>query len=157
MNIVDRLKIYMEHTGLPISQFADAALIPRPTLSQILSGRNKKISNEVLEKLHDAFPSLNVAWLLFGDGEMTKECGTAPSSPKDIESKPYQTISEKPVGQTLPPNPAAIAGESKVPLPPTEAVKDQQISLAPDTNKKIQTIMVFYTDNSFEIFTPSQR
>ena len=72
MNIVDRLKIYMEHTGLPISQFADAALIPRPTLSQILSGRNKKISNEVLEKLHDAFPELNVAWLLFGDDDMTK-------------------------------------------------------------------------------------
>lgn len=70
MDIVSRLKKFIEFTGLPVSQFADNALIPRPTLSQILNGRNKKISNELISKLHDAFPSLNVMWLMFGDGDM---------------------------------------------------------------------------------------
>lgn len=55
------------------SQFADKADVPRPSLSQILNGRNKKISNEFISKLHDAFPSLNVLWLLFGDGEMVND------------------------------------------------------------------------------------
>lgn len=155
MNIVDRLKIYMEHIGLPISQFADTAQIPRPTLSQILSGRNKKISNEILEKLHAAFPSLNISWLLFGDGEIEKKGNPTASMPNVIEAKPKMPI---PPAQCPP-----IKSEEKV----AEAIKSQpvlaaesndpQIALAPDANKKIQTIMVFYTDNSFEIFTPSQR
>lgn len=172
MNIVDRLKIYMEHTGLPISQFADAALIPRPTLSQILSGRNKKISNEVLEKLHDAFPSLNVSWLLFGDGDMLRKGFEAEvaSNRSDMQSNPSQIQQQSaPEQKTIPnipgisghaPSPSAIASRdnsSDRVAVKADAQPEPQIALAPDTNKKIQTIMVFYTDNSFEIFTPSQR
>ena len=51
MDIVNRLKIYMESKGIGSTQFADSCKIPRPTLSQILSGRNKKISDEVIEIL----------------------------------------------------------------------------------------------------------
>ncbi|MCM1451686.1 MAG: helix-turn-helix domain-containing protein [Clostridium sp.] len=156
----------MEHTGLPISQFADTALIPRPTLSQILSGRNKKISNEVLEKLHDAFPDLNVAWLLFGDGEMLRKGVSAPAVTVRKEQSNITPSAAIPNIDT----PASAIAMNQTPLTNLDAVKDEpqrncrpekrqnpQISLAPDTNKKIQTIMVFYTDNSFEIFTPSQR
>lgn len=60
----------MSAISLSSSQFADTAGIARPTLSQILNGRNKKISNELIGKVHSAFPQLNVVWLLFGDGEM---------------------------------------------------------------------------------------
>lgn len=178
MNIVDRLKIYMEHTGLQISQFADAALIPRPTLSQILSGRNKKISNEVLEKLHDAFPNLNVAWLLFGDGDMVKS-GSEPSRTATQDNSrllsnaaaipQQQTSIQEPIQNPrvtllsgIPPKANTVESHSSA-MPQIESAssstKDSnpQIALAPDSNKKIQTIMVFYTDNSFEIFTPSQR
>ena len=38
----------MEHEQLTNSQFADKCRIPRPTLSQILNGRNKKISEEII-------------------------------------------------------------------------------------------------------------
>ncbi|MCM1117350.1 MAG: hypothetical protein NC342_07430 [Pseudoflavonifractor sp.] len=55
---------------MPVTQFADACGIPRPTMSQLLSGRNKKVSNELITKLHDAFPDLNVMWLMFGQGDM---------------------------------------------------------------------------------------
>ena len=82
--LVNRLKAYMEYTGLSNTQFADRAGIPRPTLSQILSGRNKKINNELIDKLHIAFPRLNVIWLLFGEGSMTEDgttqnCGSEPA------------------------------------------------------------------------------
>jgi len=158
MNIVDRLKIYMEHTELPISQFADAALIPRPTLSQILSGRNKKISNEVLEKLHDAFPSLNVAWLLFGEGKMLRDEVAAAHDAPHPGTQVRQATTANPCQQTIPLNEEVINELTKPHLnSPAEKNPEPQIALAPDANKKIQTIMVFYTDNSFEIFTPSQR
>lgn len=52
------------------SQFADKCGIPRPTLSQLLSGRNKKLSDQVLRPIHDQFPNLSIVWLMFGEGDM---------------------------------------------------------------------------------------
>ena len=71
MDLVNRLRQYIESTGMSSTQFADAAGITRPTLSQILTGRNKKISNELLTKLHSAFPDLDIMWLLFGGDNET--------------------------------------------------------------------------------------
>ncbi len=65
-----RLKLFMESTGLNNSQFADRCEIPRPSFSQVISGRNKKVSNIVLELIHKAFPDLSMMWLMFGEGEM---------------------------------------------------------------------------------------
>lgn len=70
MDIVTRLKMFLDQTGISNSQFADTCEIPRPTLSQLLNGRNKKVSDEVIGKIHRAYPTLNVMWLMFGDGEM---------------------------------------------------------------------------------------
>ena len=49
--IVERLKQYIAEKGLTNTQFADRAGIPRPTLSQILHGRNKTINDVLLRKL----------------------------------------------------------------------------------------------------------
>lgn len=65
-----RLKHFLEFTGLTNSQFADQCGIPRPTLSQLLSGRNKKLSDQVLRPIHLHFPNLSLVWLMFGEGEM---------------------------------------------------------------------------------------
>lgn len=70
MDIVSRLITFKNWTNLTSSQFADKARIPRPTLSQFLNGRNKRLSDDLISKLHSAFPELNVLWLLFGSGEM---------------------------------------------------------------------------------------
>ena len=69
-NVATRLKLFMDNQGLSHSQFADRSSIPRPTLSQLLSGRNKKISDVLVGQIHRAFPQLSVLWLLFGEGEM---------------------------------------------------------------------------------------
>lgn len=155
MDIVDRLKIYMEHIGLQISQFADTALIPRPTLSQILSGRNKKISNEILEKLHTAYPALNISWLLFGDEPMENigSTITAPSLNYNSSTTNHDAA------------PAVIDPETNHEPQPQRQIQEttmsashsDPISLMPDSTKRVQTIMVFYSDNSFETFTPAQR
>lgn len=183
MDIVTRLKAYMDHVGLQISQFADLAQIPRPTLSQILSGRNKKISNELLSKLHTAFPLLNISWLLFGDGDMDTlplNCGGAQNQPaanvsggqnvneaermqdKVQDASPMQSSSPKNVEVDTPRLDFASQSNASEPANAQQAsgqVKKEttrpQLSLTPDSTKKIQNIMVFYSDNSFEIFTPT--
>lgn len=73
MDIVDRLITYRDYTGYSSSQFADKAGIPRPTLSQFLNGRNKRLSDDMTGKLHLAYPDLNIMWLLFGEGNMLND------------------------------------------------------------------------------------
>lgn len=70
MDVVSRLKYFMDSSGLTISQFADTCNIPRPTMSQLINGRNKRISNEIFDKIHNGFPNLSILWLMFGEGQM---------------------------------------------------------------------------------------
>lgn len=70
MDIVSRLKQFITFLNIPVTQFADSCNIARPTLSQLLNGRNKKVSDEFISKIHDAYPALSIIWLLFGEGEM---------------------------------------------------------------------------------------
>ena len=70
MDIVERLNLFLEQAGISKSQFADSCNIPRPTVSQILGGRNKRISDEIIAKIHSIYPNLSVMWLMFGEGEM---------------------------------------------------------------------------------------
>lgn len=69
-NVADRLKLFIEKKGLSYSQFADTCGIPRPSLSQLLTGRNKKISDVLVGQIHNMFPELSIVWLLFGEGPM---------------------------------------------------------------------------------------
>ena len=80
MDIVTRLKMFLDQMGISNSLFADTCDIPRPTLSQLLNGRNKKVSDEVIGKIHRAYPSLNVMWLMFGDGEMINSGSEQPQA-----------------------------------------------------------------------------
>lgn len=95
MDIVGRLKKFIASTGLQTSQFADRAGIPRPTLSQLLSGRNKKVSNELIDKLHLSFPRLNVLWLLFGEGDMDADALAPTSEPQNADFPAQQPDSEQ--------------------------------------------------------------
>ena len=69
-NVAERLKSYIEFKGLSYAQFADTCKIPRPSLSQLLTGRNKKINDIMVGQIHNAFPDLSILWLLFGEGPM---------------------------------------------------------------------------------------
>lgn len=69
-NVAIRLKLLIEKLGLSNSAFAEACGMSRATLSQLLTGRNKKISDVVLSQVHKAFPGVSILWLLFNEGEM---------------------------------------------------------------------------------------
>lgn len=89
MDIVNRLRYFMEASKLTISQFADTCGIPRPTMSQLMNGRNKRISDEVISKIHTSYPELNVLWLMFGEGTMEANSNTRFSEPQNGTSEPF--------------------------------------------------------------------
>lgn len=63
----ERIKVIIDKEGMSQGQFADFIGVNRPTLSHILAGRNNP-SMEVVMKIHQAFPRINVVWLLDGKG-----------------------------------------------------------------------------------------
>lgn len=94
MEFIERLKQYMEFKGYTSTQFADMAGIPRPTLSQLLTGRNKKVSNELISKLHNVCEDLNIMWLMFGEGQML-DAGS--SSENDVNVNENNFVVNQPI------------------------------------------------------------
>lgn len=117
MDISSRLKEFLDYTGMQSTQFADSCGIPRPSFSQLLRGRNKKVSDEVITKIHESFPQLSILWLMFGEGnmvtngniEISEPQNSRPSTPEhqqtpvtqqidfglDFDDTPMQNSSEK--------------------------------------------------------------
>ena len=85
MDLVSRLKHYLDSRQISVTQFADECSIPRPTGSQLLAGRNKKVSDEIISKIHLAYPDLSIVWLMFGEGEMTSDSNIKFSEPQKQE------------------------------------------------------------------------
>lgn len=91
MDIAARLKLFMDLNKITNSQFADACAIPRPSVSQLLNGRNKKVSDEVISKIHASYPSLSILWLMFGEEPMMLDgaaSGNAPNVPNANSALP---------------------------------------------------------------------
>ena len=63
----ERIKKIIEREGMSQSQFADFIGVNRPTLSHVIAGRNNP-SMEIVMKIHQKFPKINILWLLDGIG-----------------------------------------------------------------------------------------
>ncbi len=187
MDIVSRLKHFLETNGITNSLFADTCGIARPTLSQLLNGRNRRVSDEILAKIHKAYPTLNIMWLMFGDGDMigpnanTSNGGGASSTGVDFAAQagadgaieePNSRATQSIMFDDADPDPAtADVPQGEAPSPARDAAPAASLSAAlqdlarrggqmprpaapPADGRRIVSIMVFYSDNSFETFTP---
>ena len=188
--IIDRLCKFIAFSGLTNSQFADRTGIPRPSLSQMLHGRNKSMNNQVLEKLNDTFPELNVLWLLFGQGDMLtvsniefserqKQSNDKLSTQQGIDLDEFDTATSPVLPFTndeqsgayqasavnTPQNPDPIPQKSTSSASDSSAqnnssdvadIINRTIANRNICSKKIASIIVLYSDNSFETFMPSK-
>lgn len=163
-NIATRLKLFFEYAGLSNSQFADACGIPRPTLSQILTGRNKKISDVLIGQIHQAFPKLSVLWLLFGEGDMNVSDGPKNSSDADNGSEEgisptdgqeeIKEVIEIGVKEVV--NPTLDTNHQQVKPKSTASQNRAEIIVPPPVTRKISHITVYYDDSTFETFYPKK-
>lgn len=100
MDLVSRLKRYLDSKQISVTQFADECAIPRPTGSQLLAGRNKKVSDEIISKIHLAYPDLNIVWLMFGEGNMVNNANIEISEPQNT-AKAESYSNDSPDTQTI--------------------------------------------------------
>lgn len=88
-----RLKKILDYYGLSASAFAEIITVQRSSISHILSGRNKP-SLEFITKVLNAFPDIELLWLLSGVGEFPKSTAPLPKvEPTQNVSNPISAIS----------------------------------------------------------------
>lgn len=89
MLIQDRIRLIMKSGSLTASEFADKIGVKRSNLSHVLSGRNKP-SLDFLEKVINAFPKVNAAWLVTGETRK-EEQEASDTSEKEIRRPSIDT------------------------------------------------------------------
>ncbi len=94
--LIKNIKTIMEKHNLSASQFADKINVQRSSISHILSGRNKPSLDFVI-KITNAFETVTLHWLLYGEQEPAKN-KTAPtlslSNLDTVETASKNTLSK---------------------------------------------------------------
>lgn len=135
VNSVDfsnRIQIMLDYYELSAAAFADAIDVGRSSISHILSGRNKPSLDFVL-KVVQAFPDVELYWLLNGKGNFPGTGAKTPNSRK-VDTPRKENISAEQIFQEK---------EENTPLP---GIK-QSVG-----GKEINKIVIFYVDGTFEAF-----
>lgn len=172
-NIGTRLKSFIDERGMTSSQFADLCGIARPSLSQLLTGRNKKISDLLVGQIHRVFPELSVVWLMFGEGSryvssstnddelLQKQADASIGSPSlfdadifssnDTEMNKYSNLSDlKSVKNEVKTRDNYIVEETNKVLE-----LQREIEKIRQNPRKVSHITIYYDDSTFETFYPS--
>ena len=161
-NVATRLKHFMEYRGLSHSQFADSCGIPRPTLSQLLSGRNKKVSDLLIGQIHRAYPDLSVVWLLFGEGEMTTGADLSVSQ-SELEADEDSVFTTDFTDEKIFSKETVLDGQV---FPHLSSVNEDVVrnnvgagnlchpAVSVKKPRKVIQITVYYDDSTFETFYP---
>lgn len=147
--MIERIKRIMEKEGFTSSSFADHIGISRSSMNHILNGRNNP-SLDVLMKILHKHENINSDWLLFGKLPMYKGEKTF------LQTSLFDEVIPNPPESTV------VSEYSKE--MPDKSVENELKSLPLDNLaskqtelKKIAKIMILYSDNTFESFSPENQ
>lgn len=165
MTINDKIKQILIDKNLTPSYFADEIGVQRSSISHILSGRNRP-SFDIIQKIIRRFPDLGYEWI------MEEESNAGSQSPQTFgygnrgAGRPaLERTGSYPGGQAALPYATQPSGvrSQRTEIPPQSVTQhlpvDESASTEAPVNsateKKVERILVFYTDGSFREFTPS--
>ena len=145
MDLIDRFKYVMKVYNESPSSFADKIGVQRSSISHILSGRNKP-SLDFIQKIMEHYPKIDAQWLINGKQSNPKEVEVGLD--REIEKAPSTIFSSEN---------SKIKEEESGPLfSNNKEESEEKEDLTSKSNdlfeKKIDKIIVFYTDNTFEVF-----
>lgn len=150
MKFSQQLQQIMSHFGLGTTEMADRISVPKATISHLISERNKP-SLEFIMKLHTTFPTLNLEWLIYGREPFLQ---TTEKTPPLSDSIPlFEALpAEEPEQQRYKPEPGKDLKENTA-----ENIShiEEKILSSPiaESLKRIEGIVVFYSDGSFKRYT----
>lgn len=152
-DFIKRLEMILDYYSLSASLFADKLGVQRSGLSHLMSGRNKP-SLDFVMKIVEAFPDVDLYWLLNGEGTFPKKTGSEIAMP---EVPPPATSTSFPAPPVAAEKKETEIGDlfsqpEEIPLE-TAAPLQSEIEARP-SGKKTERIVVFYSDGTFKEYFP---
>ena len=141
----DRIKQFMDFKGISASDLAGLLEVQRSNVSHILNGRNLPGAG-FIEKFLAVFPELNARWLFLGTGTMLGDPVKAGNASPEVI--PLQQKVQFPEEKTTNP----LSGNKVDNNPPANQLHVTE-SVQPAV-KKVEKIVVFYTDKTFSDYRP---
>ena len=141
-----RIRAIQEGEHLTMSEFAKEIGKSAATVTNIFKGRNKP-SIDLLQSILDRFRVINPEWLLMGVGPMYRQKGS-PTEQLLLDIRPEEPENAQP-GSSVIVASAAQADANRSKAKPATQVVERIIE------KKIQKIVVFYDDGTFEELSKS--
>lgn len=120
----------MEYYDLSAASFADKIEVGRSSISHLLSGRNKP-SLDFVMKIVNAFPEVELYWLLNGKGSFPKK--NVQAQEPDLK----KTATQRPEVQDLFTPASSLPGMEKQPV---------------SSSKTIKKVVILYTDGTFDAY-----
>ena len=170
MTINDKIKQILIEKNLAPSYFADEIGVQRSSISHILSGRNRP-SFDIIQKIIRRFPELGYEWIMEEDNQLASNGQQIASSGYGNRGigRPVQNRTDQfnTAPSTIPyaaqPQTSGIRSQRNEISPQNTPVQtniddDQSGGQFPTNSaqeKKVERILIFYTDGSFREFTPS--
>jgi transcriptional regulator with XRE-family HTH domain len=152
--IKDRIKRLLTEKKLTSAGFADIIGVQRSGISHILSGRNKP-GLDVLNKILVSFPDISGDWLITGRGEMYKNTGHESKTENELFPVTGKENEEEEVLDMNKEEDPPVYGRRHS---NTAGVNKKEVTATADINrghdKKIEKIVVFYTDHTFSEYLP---
>ena len=145
----ERIEKIIEKEGMPQAKFAEEIGIQRATLSHILNERNN-VSLDVLMKILARFDYLNTDWLLFGTGNMYKT-DKAVVQPSLFINESDEFLPESTAIGKYP-----TENEVEKPNIVTKQTEKEEIIIKNLPRRKVEKILLFYSDDTFESFVPQK-
>lgn len=171
MSINDKIKQILIDKNLSPSYFADEIGVQRSSISHILSGRNRP-SFDIIQKIIRRFPDLGYEWIMEedtlsqGSSSFSQNYGNRPSAQSVNPSRPERYVSAPPPSSTYnsPPADARLQPQRSEILSASPELDDRSLH-QPQANlsssdvtaalaeKKIERILIFFTDGSFKEYS----
>lgn len=182
--MVERIRLIMEdYAKLSQQDFAARIGISAASLSGVLTGRSQP-SNKHVMGIHQAFPEINVNWLLFGEGNMLAGKGASEAS----EGENAENGLALDLSETQGANDTPLFAQSAAPTGANLFTNEMGVSVAQNANsatsapnnkmrgtarmggnsplggivmendgRKIKEIRVFFSNGTYESFVPSNK
>ncbi len=150
----ERLIQLMQLLGVSPTQFANQIGVQRATLQHILSGRNEA-SLKIVTGINQAYPSVNLQWLLYGKGQAIEQSAPA-SANAETDSLMHDENLIFPINDMVAPeyrNPEPA--DSTPDRDNLQNNRTQPCQTQSSEDKKIKEIMVLFEDGTYKKFIPA--
>lgn len=163
----DRIRRIMEDHNMSQKDFALKCGISDATLSQVFSGK-VGATQKTVQKVLSAFPSISLAWLMYGQGPMymetpadytptpTEQPGSGDFFQLDTGAGATDEI-RQPASLSYSPTTGAEGRRMPTEGAPTPSRQPEIVRFVEKPERRIKEIRIFFDDGTYEIFVPQSK